>query len=133
MFTKFTDLHCKEVICVSDGRRLGYISDARVDLCDGQIIAIIVPGPCRFLGLWGRKDDYVIPWRCICKMGPDIVLVDIKPDLFSRWRQSRKFFCPAATGFICFPSLFPAAFLKNMGIFLNFFGKNTCKMKSLPL
>ena len=80
MFTKFTDLHCKEVICVSDGRRLGYISDARVDLCDGQIIAIIVPGPCRFLGLWGRRDDYVIPWRCICKMGPDIVLVDIKPE-----------------------------------------------------
>ena len=80
MSVKFTQLQCKEVICVSDGRRLGYISDARVDLCDGQIIAIIVPGPCRFLGLWGRKDDYVIPWRCICKMGPDIVLVDIKPD-----------------------------------------------------
>ena len=80
MFTKFTDLHCKEVICVADGRRLGYISDARIDLCDGQITAIIVPGPCRFLGLWGRKDDYVIPWQNICKMGPDIVLVNAKPE-----------------------------------------------------
>ena len=80
MFTKFTDLHCKEVICIADGRRLGYISDARIDLDDGQIIAIIVPGPCRFLGLWGRKDDYVIPWKCICKMGPDIVLVNAKPE-----------------------------------------------------
>ena len=80
MFTKFTDLHCKEVICVSDGRRLGYICDARVDLCDGQITAIIVPGPCRFLGLWGRKDDYVIPWQCIRRMGPDIILADVKPE-----------------------------------------------------
>jgi len=80
MSTNFTDLHCKEVICVSDGRRLGFISDARIDLPEGHILAIIVPGPCRLLGLWGRKDDYVIPWHCIRRIGPDIVLVDIKPD-----------------------------------------------------
>ena len=80
MSVKFTDLHCKEVICVSDGRRLGYISDARIDLPQGHILAIIVPGPCRFLGLWGRRDDYIIPWHCIRKMGPDIVLVDVKPE-----------------------------------------------------
>lgn len=80
MSVKFTDLHCKEVICLSDGRRLGFIADAQVDLPGGCITAIIVPGPCRFFGLWGRKDDYVIPWHCICRMGPDIVLVDIKPE-----------------------------------------------------
>ncbi|MBQ6839508.1 MAG: YlmC/YmxH family sporulation protein [Oscillospiraceae bacterium] len=77
---RFTDLHCKEVICVHDGRRLGYISDARIELPEGNIAAIIVPGPCRFFGLWGRRDDYVIPWRCIRRMGPDIVLVDVKPE-----------------------------------------------------
>ena len=80
MSQKFTDLHCKEVICVSDGRRLGYISDALIEVPEGDIVAIIVPGPCRFFGLWGRKDDYVIPWHCIRRMGPDIVLVDIKPE-----------------------------------------------------
>lgn len=90
MSTNFTDLHCKEVICVCDGRRLGYISDARIDLPEGHILAIIVPGPCRFLGLWGRKDEYVIPWHCIRKMGPDIVLVDIKPDECRVPRQKPK-------------------------------------------
>lgn len=80
MFTKFTELQCKEVICVCDGRRLGYIRDARIDLPEGHILALIVPGPCRFFGLWGCKDDYVIPWHCIKKMGPDIVLVDVKPE-----------------------------------------------------
>jgi len=80
MSAKFTDLHCKEVICVNDGRRLGYITDARIELPEGHIVAIIVPGPCRFLGLWGRKDDFVIPWHCIRRIGPDIVLVDIKPE-----------------------------------------------------
>ena len=78
--TKFTELHCKEVICISDGRRLGFISDARVDLCDGRITAIIVPGPCRHFGLSGRREDYLIPWKCIRRIGPDIVLVDINPE-----------------------------------------------------
>ena len=80
MSVKFTDLHCKEVICLSDGRRLGYISDARVELPEGRVSALIVPGPCRILGVCGRRDDYVIPWHCIRKIGPDIILVDIKPD-----------------------------------------------------
>ena len=91
MSVKFTDLHCKEVICVSDGRRLGYISDARIDLPQGHILAIIVPGPCRFLGLCGRRDDYIIPWHCIRKMGPDIVLVDIKPEECCMPRQKMRF------------------------------------------
>ena len=90
MSTNFTDLHCKEVICVSDGRRLGYIADARIDLPEGHILAIIVPGPCRFFGLWGRRDEYVIPWQCIRKMGPDIVLVDAKPDECRVPRQKHK-------------------------------------------
>ena len=80
MAVKFTELHCKEVICISDGRRLGFIEDAKVEVPDGKIIAIIVPGPCRFFGLWGRKEDFVIPWRCIRRIGPDIVLVDVKPE-----------------------------------------------------
>ena len=80
MSTKFTELHCKEVICISDGRRLGFISDACVEIPTGNIASIIVPGPCRFFGLLGRRDDYIIPWNRICRMGPDIVLVDIKPE-----------------------------------------------------
>ena len=27
---RMTDLHCKEVICISDGRRLGFVSDVEV-------------------------------------------------------------------------------------------------------
>ena len=78
--SKFTDLRCKEVICICDGRRLGFISDARIELPEGRITAIIVPGPNRFCGICGRRDDYVIPWCCIRRMGPDVVLVDIKPE-----------------------------------------------------
>jgi len=77
---KFTDLHCKEVICVNDGRRLGFISDARIEIPEGNIVAIVVPGKGKMFGLMNPHDEYVIPWRCICRIGPDIVLVDIKPE-----------------------------------------------------
>ena len=77
---KFTELLCKEVICVCNGQRLGYVSDVRIALPEGKVCALIVPGPCRVLGLWGRRDDYVIPWNCIRRIGPDIILVDTQPE-----------------------------------------------------
>ena len=77
---KFTELLCKEVICVCDGQRLGFVSDVRIELPEGQVCAIIVPGPCRYLGLCGRRDDFVIPWNCIRRIGPDTILVDTQPE-----------------------------------------------------
>ena len=86
MGMRVTQLQCKEVICVADGQRLGFVADVEVEVPDGKVVAIVVPGPCHFLGLFGRKDDFVIPWRCIRKIGPDIILVDINPNdcLFPR-------------------------------------------------
>ena len=78
MSVKFTDLQCKEVICVNDGRRLGFIKDIQLGVPEGEVLAIVVPGPCRMLGLLGNRDDYLIPWRCIRRIGPEIVLVDAK-------------------------------------------------------
>ena len=80
MSVRLTQLQCKEVICESDGMRLGFISDVVVEVPGGEICAIVVPGPCRFLGVLGRNDDYIIPWSCIRRIGPDIVLVDTKPE-----------------------------------------------------
>lgn len=80
MSCKITDLYCKEVICVCDGRRLGFVCDAVIQVPEGRILSIIVPCPSHFLSLLGRRDDFIIPWECICKIGPDIILVDIKPD-----------------------------------------------------
>ena len=88
---KFTQLQCKEVICISDGRRLGFVCDVQVEVPEGKVCAIIVPGPSRLLGLAGSREDYVIPWDCIRKIGPDIVLVDTKPDQCRVSRQKDRF------------------------------------------
>ena len=80
MSVRFSKLHCKEVILVNSGQRLGFVSDALVEVPEGNITAILVPGPCRFLGLGGRQEDYLIPWCKICRIGPDIILVDADPE-----------------------------------------------------
>lgn len=80
MGIRTTELYCKEVICIADGRRLGYVSDVEILLPQGQVSAIVVPGPSKLWCLGGAREDLVIPWRNICRIGPDIVLVDIDPD-----------------------------------------------------
>ena len=80
MIIKMSELRCKEVICVSDGRRLGFVEDVRIELPEGKVVAVIVPCPCRLFPLPGRREDYVIPWSCIRRIGPDILLVDIRPE-----------------------------------------------------
>ena len=79
MACKFTELHCKEVICIFDGRRLGFVSDVIIEIPDGRVLSVVVPAPIRF-PQFGHRDEYLIPWECIKKIGPDIILVDIKPD-----------------------------------------------------
>ena len=52
----------------------------QVEIPSGNVCAIVVPCPTRFPGGFGRRDDFIIPWNCIKRIGPDIVLVEAKPD-----------------------------------------------------
>ena len=78
MGMRVTDLSCKEVVCIADGARLGYVTDVEVEVPCGQVKAIVVPGKCRWFGLFGHTEDYVIPWEAIRRVGDDIILVDCK-------------------------------------------------------
>ena len=80
MAIKLTQLQCKEVICIENGQRLGFIEDVQIELPEGRVVALTVPGPGKLLGLGTSRCDYLIPWSCIKKIGPDIVLVDANPE-----------------------------------------------------
>lgn len=75
---KTSDLRAREVINIVDGKRLGVMSDIEVDLENGRVTAIIVPGPGRILGVFGRDRDFVIPWDSIYRIGEDVILVEIR-------------------------------------------------------
>lgn len=70
------DLKLKEVINVIDGKRMGNITDIEIDVETGRLTAIVVPGIGKFLGLFGRNEDVVIPWDKISKIGMDVILVE---------------------------------------------------------
>lgn len=74
---RLCELREKEVINTVNCRRLGCVADVILDMCKGCVEAIIVPCPGRFGGLLGHDSEYIIPFECICKVGPDIILVDI--------------------------------------------------------
>ncbi len=71
------EMRQKEVINIKDGTRFGFISDIEIDIKEGCVKKIIVPGPPRILGLFGREEEYRIPWDCIKQFGDDIILVEV--------------------------------------------------------
>jgi len=53
-----SELTQKEVINVTDGKRIGMITDLEVDLVKGRITAIIIPGLGKFMGLFGKELEF---------------------------------------------------------------------------
>ena len=85
----FSEIRCKEVIDLKSGMRLGYVCDAEIEPCSGSLCALIVPGPGRAGGLLCREDDYVIPWKCITRLGDDIILVELPESKIRKKRDKR--------------------------------------------
>jgi len=70
------DLRQKEVINTKDGTRFGFVSDMEIDIQEGKVRALVVPGPGRVLGVFGRDQEYRIPWDKIIKIGEDVIVVE---------------------------------------------------------
>lgn len=74
---RFCELKKKEIINICDCQRLGCVSDLEFDAKTGCIKAIIVPGPCKILGILGSDSEYVIDFCCIRQIGEDVILVEV--------------------------------------------------------
>lgn len=74
----FSELMNKDVINIRDGSRLGYIQDLKINASNGDICSVMVPGPSKIVDFFGgNHGEYWIEWCQICKIGTDIILVDI--------------------------------------------------------
>lgn len=74
-----SDLRLKEVVNVLDGRRLGPIADVELNLDEGRITALVLPGDGRFLGLFGKEHEIIVRWEEIRRVGEDVILVELPP------------------------------------------------------
>ena len=71
------DFRHKEVINITDAKRLGFVQDVCADLESGRITSIIVPGNKKLINMFAKDDDIIIPWQDIRCIGEDIILVEI--------------------------------------------------------
>ena len=79
MEISFCDLRAKEVVNICDGKLLGNIVDLVFDSCSARITGIVVPGERNFFSFFKNNQDIFIPFNKICKIGKDVILVELNP------------------------------------------------------
>ena len=75
---RLSELGGKEIIGLDTGERMGVISnsDLVIQAENGSIQSIILPGGS-FFGFGKKREDIVIPWSAIIKIGPDMVIIQL--------------------------------------------------------
>ena len=68
------ELKNKEVVNITDGCRLGFVSDAEIDLDSGRVISLLIPSEGKLFSL-GKCTPIRVLWCDIEKIGGDIILV----------------------------------------------------------
>lgn len=77
MEVTFCELRAKEVVNIYDGRCLGNITDIVIDTSCARVLGIIVPKERKMFNLFKANSDFFIPYNRICKIGQDIILVEL--------------------------------------------------------
>lgn len=72
MEISYSELKNKEVINVSDGRKLGHIIDILFDGVNGLVKGVVVPGDKK---LFRKSEDIFVPLSKVKKIGDDVILV----------------------------------------------------------
>ena len=74
---RLSDLQNKDVINITDGKKVGNIID--IDIAsNGQMMSLIVEKSKFFVSMFSNKNELEIKWEQIEKIGEDVILVTIK-------------------------------------------------------
>lgn len=72
-----SEFQTKDVVNVSDGKKLGIVGDFDINVTTGKIQAVIISGSGKVLGFFGKEEELIVPWRNIVKIGEDVILVRV--------------------------------------------------------
>lgn len=71
----FCELRDKEVVNIIDGKRLGCVIDIEFDITCGIIRKLILPPQGKYFSFFSSRDNLIINWDCIERIGYDLILV----------------------------------------------------------
>jgi YlmC/YmxH family sporulation protein len=74
---KISDLRTRDVINVVDGKKLGSIIDIDLDLENGRVLGLVMPGHSRGFHIFSRREEVTVPWHKIVRIGRDVILVEV--------------------------------------------------------
>ena len=75
MTCSIAELRNKEFICKLNGTRIGNVDDVELDVNSGRLVSIVIYGKGKVMGLFGKSEDFIIPWDDIDVIGEDTILV----------------------------------------------------------
>lgn len=71
---RLSDLQNKDIVNMTDGRKIGNIIDVNIDL-EGKLAGLVVEKSKFFTFMFSNKDEIEIKWNQIEKIGEDVILV----------------------------------------------------------
>jgi len=74
---KISELRAREVVNVLDGKKLGNIIDIDLDMERGKVLAFVLPGQLRGWSIFSRREEIIVPWDKIVRIGRDVILVEV--------------------------------------------------------
>lgn len=76
---RLSELSGKEIIDLDNGERMGMVGQADLLIHEGTgaIESMLLPTG-RFLGLGKNKSEIVIPWQSIRKIGPEMMIIELR-------------------------------------------------------
>ena len=80
MSAKISDLQERQIVNIADGKCLGNIKDIELNMREGTIQALVLPGTGGFRGFLQNQGELLIPWHKVVRIGVDVVLIDM-PEL----------------------------------------------------
>lgn len=72
---KLSDLQSKDIVDITDGKKIGNIIDVEIDI-NGNMKTLIIQKN-KFFNMFSTKNVFEIKWNQIRKIGKDVILVNM--------------------------------------------------------
>ena len=73
---RLSDLQHKDVINIKDGKKIGNIIDIMIE-SNGVMTGLVVEKSKFLISMFSNKDEIIINWNQIEKIGEDVILVSV--------------------------------------------------------